>query len=94
MKGNFLHPDNCNKAKCKTCIFGETPIDLSPERINEINSYLIKMESSHVCHMTNKTCYGGMELQAKVLCSIGVIEHPTVDCMLTTASKFLKPNKQ
>lgn len=86
---NFLAPENCNKAKCKTCMFGPTPIQLSPERLQEIKNYLASGESSHVCHTTNKTCYGGLEFQARIFHSLTIIAEPTVDCLLETAAKFL-----
>lgn len=86
---NFLDPENCNKSKCKTCIFGDTPVELTAERINEIHGYLVRLESSHVCHTTNKTCYGGLELQAKIMHAIGIIEQPTVELFLTTAKKYI-----
>lgn len=86
---NFLDPNNCNKAKCKTCIFGDTPIELSPERIEEIRSYLINFEASHVCHTTDKTCYGALEFQSKVLYAAGIIEVPTVNAFLQKAKTIL-----
>ena len=87
---NRLKPENCNKAKCKTCIFGPTPIKLTQGRINEIVSYLVKGESSHICHTTNLTCYGALELQAKTFYTFGLIPVPTVDSLLATAQAYLK----
>lgn len=88
-KGNYMDPANCNKAKCKTCMFGPTPINLTQSRLNEITTYLITGESSHICHTTNKTCYGGLEIQAKTFHRFGLILEPTVDCLLLTAQKYL-----
>lgn len=87
---NRLHPDNCNKAKCKTCIFGPTPVELTPERKAEIIDYLITFKSSHICHTTEKTCYGALELQAKTMAAMHIISEPTVESMLTQANKYLK----
>lgn len=87
---NRLSPENCNKAKCKTCIFGPTPVDLTIERKNEINDYLINFKYSHICHTTEKTCYGALELQAKILYGMGVIHEPTPEAMIKVAKQFLK----
>lgn len=89
MNQNRLHPDNCNKAKCKSCIFGPTPLQLTPERKDEIITYLVKLESSHICHTTDKTCYGAMELQAQTMHRMGIIKEPTVECFLETAKQFV-----
>lgn len=74
---------NINKVKCKSCMFGETPIQLSGKRLTEINGYLKDLSSSHVCHVTNKTCRGGAEVQAKEMFDRGIIPEPTVDCMVS-----------
>lgn len=89
MNQNRLQPQNCNKAKCKTCIFGPTPVHLSNERIAEIHAYLAAFKASHICHTTNLTCYGALEYQAKILHAIGVINNPTVDELLITAKQIL-----
>lgn len=90
---DHLDFDSCNKGKCKSCIFGPSPISLLPERVNEIYSYLIKFEASHICHTTNKTCYGGLELQAKVLYANNIINEPTVSALLNAAKIFLNHKK-
>lgn len=84
-----LHPDNCNKAKCKTCIFGETPLTLSLERMEEIKQYLLRGQASHICHITDKTCYGALEYQAKAFYQFGFIPEPTVESLLQTAREAL-----
>ena len=88
---NFLSPENCNKAMCKTCIFQTNgqAIQLSVGRIDEIKSYLATGESSHVCHTTNKTCYGALSFQANVFKALGIITENTVNCLLETAAKHL-----
>lgn len=86
---NRLSPENCNKAKCKSCIFGPAPIHLSKERQMEIEGYLAMMESSHICHTTNLTCYGALEFQAKILHAMNIISSPTVDAMLAAAKEAL-----
>jgi hypothetical protein len=70
-------------------MFGPSPIQLSPERLNEIHRYLANFTSSHVCHTTNKTCYGGLELQAKIAHALKITEQPTVNCFLETAKEYL-----
>jgi hypothetical protein len=89
---NRLHPSNCNKAMCKTCMFGPTPIELTPARLAEIHKYLAEFSSSHVCHTTNKTCYGGLEFQAKIMYAMRIIKQPTVESMLEVVGKVLKFN--
>ena len=84
-----LKPENCNKAKCKTCMFGPTPIQISPARMTEIHNYISKFESSHICHTTDKTCYGALELQAKILFALGAIKENSIEAMLKEAQKFI-----
>lgn len=65
---NRLDPKNCNKTFCKSCIFhpdSSKRVILSPEREAEIKEYLMTFKSSHICHQTDLTCYGALELQAK-----------------------------
>ena len=62
---------------------------LTQERINEITEYLSNFSSSHICHNTNKTCYGGLEFQANLLFRMRLINENTVDCLLETAKQFI-----
>lgn len=57
--------------------------------MEEIKKYLIG-RASHVCHTTEKTCYGALEWQAQIFHRIGIIPEPTVKSFLETANKFLK----
>lgn len=89
---DFFKRENCNKAMCKTCVFqtnGEA-INLSPERKNEIETYLRTFKSSHICHTTNKTCYGGLLIQAEMMYRLGVIAENSVDSALNKAEEVLK----
>lgn len=86
---NRLLPENCNIRKCKSCMFGLTPIRLAQERMNEITDYLATGSASHICHVTNKTCYGALEFQAKIFHFKGILTEPTVKCLLETAAVFL-----
>lgn len=88
---NYLKPENFNKAKCKTCMFNynEHSVRFGKERMEEIIGYLSKFESSHICHTTNKTCYGGLELQAKLMHQMGVIKEPSVNEMISEANRIL-----
>ena len=88
MKDN-LASKNCNKAKCKSCMFGPNPIKLEPHRLEEINRYLKNFESSHVCHVTNLTCYGGLEVTAQSLFDKGILPDNKVETFLETARAFL-----
>lgn len=90
---NRLHPDNCNKQKCKNCIFGENPIQISPARMDEIRTYLATGKNSHICHTTNKTCYGALAYQSEIFHRLNIIEEPTVACLLETAGKILSFGK-
>ena len=69
--------------------YNEHSVQLTPERIKEIMHYLVTMKSSHICHTTNKTCYGGLEIQSKVLYKLGIIIDPTPECLLETAKKYI-----
>lgn len=87
---NMLSPENCNKAMCRSCIFrmDGKAVQLAPGRKDEIKNYLIG-QSSHVCHVTNKTCYGGLSFQAMIFYRMGVIPEDSVKCFLKTASNVL-----
>ena len=91
MSQNRLAAENCNKAKCKSCIFREDDkaLVLSAERMKEIQTYLANGTSSHICHNTNKTCYGALEFQAKCFHAMSFIPEPTVESLLETARKSL-----
>jgi hypothetical protein len=90
MNQNRLNPKNCNKAMCKSCIFGSNPIPLDKERILEIHTYLSNFSKSHICHITNKTCYGALQFQSTLLHKLGLLLKPTVESLLETAKQFLK----
>lgn len=89
---NCLEPKNCNTKMCHTCIFQDNghAVRLSLRRTMEILDYLVNMENTHICHTTDKTCFGALSLQAKVLHAAGKIPEPTVTSLLNTASKALK----
>lgn len=88
---NNLDRRNCNKEKCKSCIFRTDgkAIQLSPQRKEEILSYIAKGESSHICHTTNKTGYGALEYQAEIFSRVGLIPENSVDSLLDTAKELL-----
>lgn len=90
---NRLDPKNCNKTFCKSCIFhpdSSKRVILSPEREAEIIAYLTTFKNSHICHQTDLTCYGALQVQAKRAFSIGMIPKPTVESFLEVAQIFLK----
>lgn len=91
---DWFKKSNCNKAMCKTCIFRTdgNQLELSPERRNEIETYLRTFKSSHLCHTTNKTCFGGLKVQAEMMYRMGMIKEENVEIMLTEAEKYLKFN--
>jgi hypothetical protein len=88
---NRLAAENCNTAKCKSCIFrnDDKALKLSPERMQEIQTYLANGTSSHICHNTQKTCYGALEFQAQCFFAMKFIPEPTVESLLLTARKAL-----
>lgn len=75
-------------------MFGPTPIHLSQERLNEIHGYLSSFKSSHICHTTNKTCYGGLEFQSKIAYALKIIEQPTVGSFLDTAKQYINTDNE
>lgn len=91
---NNLDAGNCNKTKCKTCIFGHTPVQLTQERMLEIRTYLAAFEAAHICHTTDKTCYGALEFQSRIAHAVSIIEKPTVECFLNAAEKYLNIKQQ
>lgn len=91
-KTDWLKAENCNKTHCKSCIFHPDPqkqLKLSVERYSEIIGYLIAFESSHECHHTKLTCYGALEVQARTLAALGIIDQPSVESFLKEAAKIL-----
>jgi hypothetical protein len=76
---------------CKTCIFQTNghQVELSPERYNEILTYLATGQSSHICHTTQKTCYGALQYQATIFKRLGWIKEETVECLQTTVKNVL-----
>lgn len=89
-KENRLDPANCNKAMCKSCIFREDgkQVQLAPGRLDEIKAYLIA-SSSHECHVTNKTCFGGLTFQATIFYRMGWIPEESVESFLLTAKQTI-----
>ena len=85
---------NINSKKCKSCMFGETPIHLSEKRLTEINGYLKDLSSSHICHTTNKTCRGGAEVQAQEMFDRGIIPEPTVETMVNVFKAIMGMKKK
>lgn len=74
-------------------MFGPTPIRLSPKRLNEIHTYISNFKSSHICHTTNKTCYGSLELQSKIAYALKIINEPTVNAFLNTAKQYINTDQ-
>ena len=91
-KTDFLKPGNYNTRHCKSCIFHPDPnrqFELRTYRCDEITKKLAQLKVSHICHVSLKTCYGAMELQAKVLYAQGILKEPTPECMVATAQACL-----
>ena len=90
-KENRLKPENCNTQKCVSCIFRTDGANakIGEKRMDEIRNYLATGKSSHICHKTEKTCFGALEYQADVFNRMGIIPENSVDSLLKTAEKFL-----
>ena len=90
-KENFIARENCNTKKCKSCIFRTDgkQLVLAPQRMSEIQAYLGTGQSSHICHNTERTCYGALEYQAMIFYRMGIIKEESVDCLLDTAKTYL-----
>lgn len=68
---------------CKSCPFKSNKLQLSPERMLEIYSYLFQ-GFNHSCHSdrTNSTvCFGGREVQLRFFTAMGWIEEPTNEAL-------------
>lgn len=89
--GDCLKEGNYNKAQCKSCIFRTdgNQTKITRERLNEIMNYLSTLRSSHICHVTNKACYGGMQIIARSMYLLNMIPDPEVKTMLEEAKKQL-----
>lgn len=91
MNNEKLNIRPCNKAMCETCIFRDNQKVITNGRLTEIKTYLIR-GTPHVCHKTNKHCYGGRDFQAKIFHSMGIISEPTAECLNKSISKFNNEN--
>jgi len=76
---------------CKSCIFRTdgNQLILSAERKAEIETYLRTFKSSHICHNTNKTCYGALTVQADMMFKLKIIPENAVESMLNKAKQIL-----
>lgn len=88
---NNLKPENCNKAMCVSCIFREdgSALELNPGRLDEIKHFLAIARQSHICHTTNKTCYGALTFQATIFYRMKLIPEDSVESLLETAGKYI-----
>lgn len=78
------------KSPCKTCPWaGETPIQLSEERMIEITQNLTS--STHLCHSSKDTkiCRGGRDIQLRWLYLNGFISQPTDAALQEAFDKYL-----
>lgn len=76
---------------CKTCPWaGETPIQLSQERMIEITQNLMG-DGTHLCHSVKDTkiCRGGREIQLRWLYLKGFISEPTDQALNKAFDKYL-----
>jgi len=95
-KENRLDAKNCNTTFCKSCVFHpneKNRLNLTAYRVEEITGYLATLKNSHVCHVTNKTCYGGLVIQARSAFALKIIPQNSVESFLETAKSFLFKNK-
>ena len=71
--------------QCRDCPFRSDGVELRPEKMANIFSYLIE-GVNHLCHKdrTNNTvCLGGRNWQLKMWCSRGWIAEPTNEALAT-----------
>lgn len=72
-----------NNRPCKSCPFVKSGLDLHPEKMAEIMSYLIE-GVNHLCHSdysSETVCRGGRNWQLNIFYRLGVIEQPTDECL-------------
>ena len=68
-----------NQSQCSTCPFLRTGLQLDPDKMVEIYSYLSEGQN-HFCHSdeTNHTvCRGGRDYQLNLWYRLGIIAAPT-----------------
>ena len=84
---------NINKQKCKSCMWGETPIQLREGRVEEITEMITSGTAMQICHTNNRTCRGGAEVLAKHLHEKGQLPEPSVSMLERFAQFFLGKRK-
>lgn len=76
--------------QCKTCPFRESGgVDLRPERMAEIQSYLLN-GTNHMCHSdrsNESVCYGGRQWQLEMWYRLGIITSPTNEALCEAVRK-------
>lgn len=78
---NDLRTYPVQQKPCKTCPFeGEKPLPIMPERYSGFIDNLAG-KGQHLCHSAgNKAiCRGGRNIQLRILCAMGMLDHPTDD---------------
>lgn len=81
--------EKVNLSQCKTCIFRDGQDIISPERLVEIQKYLIK-GTNHICHTTNKICRGGRDYQLQIFHRMGLIKDPTDKSLYKELKKTIR----
>ena len=67
---------NVNATQCDTCIFRPGQTVITPERLFEIQEYLLR-GTNHICHQTEKICRGGRDFQLTIFSRMGWITDAT-----------------
>lgn len=79
-----------NKIPCKSCPFTENGLKLHPDKLTEIQGYLIS-GTNHFCHQdkSNQTvCRGGRDYQLKIWFKMGIISEPTHESLIITMRRM------
>ena len=76
---------------CKSCPFaGSDPIQLSPERLNQIYRDVFTFSGSHLCHSAGNQmlCRGARDLQISLSHRLGFIKGPTDKAFQAELEKY------
>ena len=77
-----------NAKMCDTCVFREGQKIVPPQRVGEIQEYLIQ-GTNHVCHTTDKICRGARDYQLTIFHRMGIILEPTDEALYIENDKVM-----
>ena len=96
-----INPYNVMKSCCKTCVNHpdlSKRIDLADGRLCEIKANAMR-GINQICHHSsvdggNMICRGIRDYQITMFHRMGLIKHPTDECLLSTMESVLNRKKQ